>query len=170
MLLGIPAGAPAADTEAGNKRADELGRAARNYEVAADARAQTAEALLTLSRELRKKAHEDEKARTENLRKAGFYERQAGQLFFAACLGYEKAAAAWTRAAREHKQQKDQAGTELMKTAAEAATEGGTEACKRAAEAYEYSAEAFSDIDAGQMATSAEAAAKMRENLALRIK
>jgi hypothetical protein len=170
MTLATAVSTLAASDASKTQKADQYARAAANYEAASAARCETAEALLTLSREIRKKEHADERARDSNLRKAGHYERQAGELLNAACLGYDKAAGAWTKASREYKAAGDQPKAELMASGAALARESGTAACERSAEAYEYSAEAFSDINSGQMAVSAEEAARMREALARRLK
>lgn len=170
LVLAIGLSAFAGNDAVKSEKAEQYTRAASNYEAASKARVETAEALLTLSRELRKQEHANEKALSASLRKAGYYERQAGELLYAACLGYDRAAAAWAKAAKESGSGDGQTGSELLRSAATAARDAGTAACERSAEAYECSAEAFSDVNSGQMAISAEEAARMREALARRIK
>lgn len=171
ILLAVTAcSAFAADSQKDNLTAEEFVKAAQNYEAAAKARFNTAEALLAIAREQRSLDHADEAERISHVRKAGHLERQAGELFFAASQGYDRASAVWAKAAAEYKSAgKPEKSSEMMKISS-SISDVATLACKRAAEAYEYSAEAFSGIDAGQMAESSDSAANMREALARRLK
>ena len=63
MLASVAPGLAGTDASRVQK-ADQYARAASNYEAASGARVETAEALLTLSRELRKKEYTDERARS----------------------------------------------------------------------------------------------------------
>lgn len=151
------------------EKADEFAKAAQNYEAAAMARSETGEALLTIARELRKKEASDERERRSNLRTAGTYERQAGELFFAACKSFDKATGAWAKALANSGKTAGISKSEELAAAVKCSREAARDTCRRAAESYEYSAEAFSDIDPGQMAISSEKAAEIREDLAARV-
>jgi hypothetical protein len=152
-----------------SEKGDELANAARNYEAAALARSETGETMLTIAREIRKKQPGTEKERLANLKTAGTYERQAGDLFLAACKSLDKATGAWSRALANYGKDASVSKSEELASAVKGSREAARDTCKRSAEAYEYSAEAFSQIDPGQMAISCEKAAEMREDLAARI-
>jgi len=159
----------AADNAEG-KRAEEFAKAAQNYEVAANARVETADILLEFARELRSQEHADETERRKNMKSAGLRELQAGNLLASALSGYDKAAQAWTRAGSAYKKAGNQEKGNEMKSAFKIAQEAGTAACQVSAESFEFSAEAFSTIDLSRMAGSSDKAASMRERLANRIK
>jgi hypothetical protein len=167
MSIMTPAYATEADISA--KKAEELIKAAQNYQVASEARTDTAEALLSLAREYRLMEYANETERQSRLKTAGNQERQAANLLVAACSGHDKTASALRKAAAEYSKASSPARAEEATRDAKAATSRGTAACRRAAEAYEFSSEAFSTIDLGQMAASSEKAAQMREKLASRI-
>lgn len=169
LTLSIIMPAYATETDLSTNKAEELIKAAQNYQVAAEARAETAEALLSLAREYRLMAHANETERKSRLKTAGNQERQAANLLVAVCSGHDKAASALRKASAEYSKASSPARAAEATRDATEATSMGTFACRRAAEAYEFASEAFSAIDLKQMAAASEKAAQMRENLASRI-
>lgn len=164
-----PAVLCAADVVTSAPKADALVRAAQNYELASEAREETAESLLSIAREYRRTIVANESDRLKNMALAANEERKAGDLLLAAMQGYDKASAAWANASRELRIAGSKERSSELVSASAAATRLGTKACRRAAEAFEYSAEAFSVVDLVQMAVSSEKAAQLRELLASRI-
>jgi len=151
-------------------RADQLVKAAQNYLSAADIRFAGAKALLSTSREYRKQEYATEKERTSNMKTAGHKEIEAGNLFVAACGGYDKAAEVLSRASGEYKKAGNTEQADELASLAQSTRAIATHACELSAESYEASAEAFSSVDNNQMAASNEKAARMRETLSGRLK
>jgi hypothetical protein len=171
LLVAISAFVPpaqAVDSATDGKKAEEFVRAAQNYQVAANARVETADALLEIAKEYRRKESADDAQRKVNVKNAGLQELRVGNLLTSAMSGYDKAATTWLRAASVHKKAGNSERSTELTAAAALASETGTAACQAAAEAFEFSAEAFSSIDLSKVASSSDKAAQMRERLANR--
>ena len=173
LLVAITAFVPAAlavDSATDGKKAEEFVKAAKNYQVAANARVETADALLEIAKEYRRKESADDAQRHVNVKNAGLQEMRAGNLLTSAMSGYDKAAATWLRAASVHKKAGNSERSNELTASSTLARVAGTVACRTAAEAFEFSSEAFSSIDLTRMASSSDKAAQMRERLANRIR
>jgi hypothetical protein len=166
FLLLIPVAVGNENSSSEAERSEQWERAAVNYEWAAIAQQEAAQAILSESELLRDAVYEDPSEFTRNMLGAAGGESRAAKLEASAGASFARAAKCWKRVSVKSNASTTQSSTHM----AEIARQKATIAYKRSAEIYELSAQAYSIAGKPlQQAALSKKAAVMRELLAQRI-
>ena len=162
IVIGAEQGASA------DNQVSQWERAAVNYEWAAMARQDAAQAMLSQSKLLREAPYDTEKEHRKNMLYAAAKDSRSADLESAAGSSYDHAADNWLKVSKRGKN-KDDSSDVGSRNMARFAKQKATIAYQRAAELYELAAQAY--FDSGEplkQAALSQKAARMREKLAMR--